>query len=37
MSCAQRKKFFCSRVGQKTSGVGCSGVEIPCPGVEIGG
>ena len=37
MSCAQREHFFCSWVGQKSSGVGCSSVEIPCSGVEIGG
>ena len=37
MSCAQRKKCFCSGVGQKSSQVGCSGVEIPCSGDEIGG
>ena len=37
MSCAQREKFFCSGIGQKSSGVGCFGVEIPCSGVEIGG
>ena len=37
MSCAQREKFFCYWVVQKSSGVGCSGVEIPCSGVENGG
>ena len=28
VSCAHREKFFCSGIGQKSSGVGCSGVEI---------
>ena len=37
MSCAQRENFFCSGVGQKSSGVGCSRVEIPCSGDENGG
>ena len=31
------RKFFCYGVGQKSSGVECSGVEIPCSRVEIGG
>ena len=30
-------KMSCSRVDQKSSGVGCSGVEIPCYGIENGG
>ena len=34
---AQREKFFCSGVGQKSFGDGCSGVEILCSGVDIGG
>mgnify|MGYP001800428359 FL=1 len=37
MRCARREKLFCSGVGQKSSWVGCSGVEIPRSGVEIGG
>ena len=37
MGCTQREKFFCSGVDWKSSGVGCSRVEIPCSGAEIGG
>ena len=36
-SCAQREKFFFYGVGQKISGVGCSGVEIPFSEVENSG
>ena len=37
MRCAQRENLFCYWVVQKSPGVGCSGVEIPCSGVENGG
>ena len=37
MNCAQRRKIFCYWTGQKSSGVGCTLVEIPTSGVENGG
>ena len=37
MSCGQRRNIFCYWAGQKGSGVGCTGVEMPCSGVENGG
>ena len=37
MSCAQREIFYCYGDSQKSYGVACSGVEIPCSGVGNGG